>query len=132
MGTVLKADVSLPAQDLESIEQAARDYIEGWYAADSERLRRCLHPDLAKRTVVYNSEQRSSSLRQVDVAKLINSTAGTQIPPESRIHEITILDTFRNIASVKVVSFPFVDYLNVARFDQRWLIVNVIWESREG
>lgn len=132
MSTVLKADFRLSPQDLESIEQAARDYIEGWYTADSERLRKCLHPDLAKRTVDYDPEQRSSSLRQIDITKLINSTAGTRVPLDSRIHEITILDTYRNIASVKVISFPFVDYLHIARFDHRWLIVNVIWESREG
>lgn len=135
MGTALRADVSLPAQDLESIEQAARDYIESWYTADAERMRNCLHPELAKRTVVYDEVGRTWSLRQTDATRLVTFTAegrGTKTPPDSRIHEITILDTHRNIASVKVVSTPFVDYLHIARFDHRWLVVNVIWESRAG
>jgi Putative lumazine-binding len=31
-----------------------------------------------------------------------------------------------------VVSAAFVDYLHLARFDQRWLIVNVLWEPRHA
>jgi len=33
-------------------------------------------------------------------------------------------------ASVKVLSEPFVDYLHLARFGERWLIVNVLYERR--
>lgn len=35
----------------EAIERAARDYYEGWFEGDPERLARCLHPKLAKRNV---------------------------------------------------------------------------------
>jgi hypothetical protein len=38
----------------------------------------------------------------------------------------------RHIASVKVLSHPFVDYLHVAKIGDRWLIVNVLWELRKG
>jgi hypothetical protein len=41
----------LSPDQLEAIEQAARDYYEGWFEGDPERLARCLHPKLAKRNV---------------------------------------------------------------------------------
>ena len=34
-----------------AIERAGLDDIEGWYDGDAERMRRSLHPDLAKRKV---------------------------------------------------------------------------------
>jgi hypothetical protein len=51
---------------------------------------------------------------------------------QGRPIDITIENVFRHIASVKVVSRPFMDYLHVARIDDRWLIVNVLWELRDG
>jgi putative lumazine-binding protein len=44
---------------------------------------------------------------------------------------ISILDLADNVASVKVLSEPFVDYLHLARLDGRWSIVNVLYEDRE-
>jgi len=45
---------------------------------------------------------------------------------------ITVLDIADNIASVKVLSEPFVDYLHLAKLDGRWSIVNVLYEDRES
>ena len=42
-----------------------------------------------------------------------------------------MLDLADNIASVTVVSEPFVDYLHLAKLDGRWSIVNVLYEDRE-
>lgn len=49
-----------------------------------------------------------------------------------RAFEITVQDVFRHIASVKVRSHPYMDYFHVAQIGDRWLIVNVLWEVREG
>jgi hypothetical protein len=48
----------------------------------------------------------------------------------ARTIEITILGLADNVASVKVVSEPFVDYLHLARLEGRWSIVNVLYEAR--
>lgn len=43
---------------------------------------------------------------------------------------MTVLDVFENAASVKVVATEWIDYLHVARFNGRWVIVNVLWELK--
>jgi hypothetical protein len=48
----------------------------------------------------------------------------------SRDCDVRVLDVFRNIATVLVLSKPFMDYLHIARFGERWLIVNVLYEER--
>ena len=48
--------------------------------------------------------------------------------PEKGIKEITILDQTESIASVKLVSNEFIDYLHLVKIDQDWVIVNALWD----
>jgi hypothetical protein len=41
-----------------------------------------------------------------------------------------ILDLFEDIATAKVVSADFVDYLHMANLNGEWKIVNVLWMPR--
>lgn len=41
---------------------------------------------------------------------------------------MTILDLYRDMASVRVTSAELVDYMHLARSDGRWRIVNVLWD----
>ena len=47
-----------------------------------------------------------------------------------RNYEILIQDVFRHIACVNVISRDMMDYLHLARLNDQWLIVNVLWELR--
>jgi len=58
------------------------------------------------------------------------SAANGPRPQFYRRCEVTILDVSDSIASAKVVSEPFVDYLHLAKLDGRWSIVNVLYEDR--
>jgi hypothetical protein len=42
-----------------------------------------------------------------------------------------VLDISKDIAAVKVVSKPFIEYLQLGRFGDRWLIVNALYEPGE-
>lgn len=43
---------------------------------------------------------------------------------------MTILDRFENAACVKIVASDWIDYLQVAKVDGKWAIVNVLWELK--
>lgn len=128
--------LAVSPEDIEGITQCARDYVESWYAADGERMRGCLHPNLAKRTIMYDPGTETWSLRRTSDAEIMvgftQEGGGSDTPEQDRIAEITILDVFRHIASVRVLSHQFVDHLHIARLGGRWLIVNALWELREG
>jgi len=47
----------------------------------------------------------------------------------SRTCALTFLAVADDIAAVDVASEPFVDLLHLARFDDRWLIVNILYRS---
>ncbi len=115
-----------------AITQTALDYIEGWYTGDAERMERALHPELAKR-IVHTNQQGQSRLDQMSAMSLVQGTRrgfGKQTPKEKQLKEITILDVFENAASVKIIASDWIDYLHIAKFNGRWMIVNVLWELK--
>jgi len=116
--------------DLEAIVRTATDYIESWLDGDAERMRRSLHPALAKRAVDPEPTTDGWSLRHIDAEEMIEDARNGLGKGAPREREVTVLDAFRHIASVKIVSRPFIDYLHVARFGERWLIVNVLYDRR--
>lgn len=118
--------------DKTAITATALDYIEGWYEGNAERMERALHPDLAKR-IVRTNPQGQSMLMQMSAMGLVQGVkrgGGKNTPKEKQQKDVTILDIYGNTASVKIVASDWIDYLHVAKFNGRWVIVNVLWELK--
>jgi len=119
------------AADSAAIRATALDYIEGWYTGDAARMERALHPKLAKRIV--RERDGGFMLGDMTAEQLVQGTKagyGTRTPEAERQKDVTILDVFRNAAMVKVVARDWVDYLQVAKWEGDWKIVNVLWEMK--
>ncbi len=119
------------AADSAGIRAAALDYIEGWYAADGARMERALHPELAKRNVTSDSLGRTR-LIQMSAMSLVMGTrggGGSRIPQAQRLNDVRILDIYGGAASVRVRAATWIDYLHVAKVNNRWVIMNVLWEN---
>jgi hypothetical protein len=121
------------AADSSAIKQAALDYIEGWYEGNAERMERAVHPELAKRIVNTDPRNGRSFLGQQSAMTLVRNTragGGKDTPAAQQRKDVRILDIFENAASVRVDASSWVDYLHVAKWNGRWVIVNVLWENR--
>jgi hypothetical protein len=137
--TVLMAWLALPVlaaaqtrEDSLAIRRAALDYIEGWYEGNGERMARAVHPELAKRIVLLDSVG-NSWIRDMTASELVRSTrmgGGSRTPQAEQRKEVRILDIFQGAASVRVDAATWIDYMQLARWDGRWVIVNVLWEVR--
>jgi hypothetical protein len=116
--------------DSAGIRTAAFDYIEGWYAGDADRMARALHPELAKRIVVTDSTGRSRIMNQSAMALIEGTRAGggKRTPVERQRKDFTILDIYHGAAVAKIVASDWVDYLELAKWNGQWKIVNVLWE----
>lgn len=118
------------AADSAGIRQAALDYIEGYYEGDGARMERAVHPELAKR-IVRSGENGRSQLSQMSAMTLVAGTragGGKDTPAAERLKDVTILDIYQNAASAKIYASGWVDYLHLAKWNGRWVIVNVLWE----
>jgi len=123
-----------PASDESAaIRATALDYVEGWYTGDAARMERALHPELAKRIVNTNPQNGRSSLGQQSAMTLVQSTrngGGKNTPAEQMQKDIVILDVFQNTASVRATMSGWIDYMHLAKWNGRWVIVNVLWEMK--
>ncbi len=116
-----------------AIRQTALDYIEGWYEGNAERMERALHPELAKRIVRTNPQNNQSRLDQMSAMTLVLGTrrgGGKDTAKERQQKDVTVLDIYQNAASAKIVASDWIDYLHLAKFNGRWVIVNVLWELK--
>lgn len=120
------------ASDAELIKQTALDYIEGWYEGNAERMERSLHPELAKRIVRTDNRGRSSlgSMGAMQLVQYTRVSDGKNIPKDKQQKDVTVLDIFGNAASAKVVAADWIDYMHLAKWNGRWVIVNVLWELK--
>ena len=123
------------AADSSAIRAAALDYVEGWYTGNAERMSRAVHPELVKRIVVSDTATKHSVIQTMGATALVNGTRrgwGKETPADRRRKDVTILDIFGNAASVKSVMADWIDYMQMAKVDGRWVIVNVLWEYKPG
>ena len=55
---------------------------------------------------------------------------GKQTPKEEQQKDVTILDVVGGAATLKLEMRDWVDYLHIAKTNGKWLIVNVLWETK--
>ena len=118
--------------DRDAIKRTALNYAEGWYEGNADKMESALHPHLAKR-IVRTNDKGQSGLGQMSALELFQGVkhgGGKDTPKEKQQKDVTILDVFGNTSSVKVVASDWVDYLHIAKFNGRWVIVNVLWEMK--
>jgi hypothetical protein len=118
------------APDSAAIRATALDYIDGWYTNDAARMERALHGHLAKRLVVTDA-QGHSRLVDMTALELIQGTRShLPVPASERREEVAILSIFGNAAVVRIDAGEWVDFLELVRWNGRWVILNVVWENR--
>lgn len=117
--------------DEQALQDIARAYLESWLDGDGERMRSALSPLLAKRGLDYGPDYAPTGLHHVDAEYMVASAARGPRTQFDRTITITILDVADNIASVKVASDPFIDYLHLAKLEAGWSIVNALYENRD-
>ena len=120
------------ATDSAAIRATALDYIQGWYTADGLRMERALHPELAKR-IVRSDSLGNFRLDQQSAMTLVQGTrsgGGSKTPDADRHDDVRILDIYRNAAVARIDASYWVDYLQLAKWRGRWVIVNVLCELK--
>ena len=112
--------------DIKAVMETVKNYCEGWHTGDGDRMARSVHPNLAKRMV--SSPEQNSVLNEMNRDQLVSTTKTGIGKSGSKYFEIKILDIEDNIASVKIKG-RFIDYLHLAKFNNEWVIINVLWEN---
>lgn len=120
-------------EDAEAVRRAVLDYVEGFYEGDTTKLVRSIRPEVHKYgyfiprdSIRYTGEQMPwpdflSYARRV-------RERGRQAPATAP-KEIVVFDVQDQTASAKLRASWGTDYLLLAKYDGRWMIREVLWQT---
>ena len=124
------APQALDPATIKAIEATIHDYVDGQLEGDPARVRRSLHPDLAKRAVRSKPDpDEALGLRRMSRDELVELTrqGALKTPRDQWDRSVRVLDITENVASARLETPWFVDYFHLGRFGERWVIVNALW-----
>jgi Putative lumazine-binding len=128
------APAGIDGTTADAIRATVLDYFEGWFDGDTERMRRALHPGLAKRSPGpdpgWTRPIRTSTAD--DMIRWTGEGGGAIDAAAGRDLRIDIADVARDIASVVVHSATYIEYLHLRLTPDGWRIVNALWRHADG
>lgn len=108
------------------VKEAPFNYITSWYVGVGAQMEIALHPNLTKRKV--DSELIVNSVSYDWMINAVNSCFGCIKNAKEGRKDIIILHETENIATAKVLSNNFFDYIQLVKFNNYWKVINVVWE----
>ncbi len=120
------------AEDREGVRQAVLDYVEGVYEVNPSRIERSVHPDMVKRGF-YTEKDKTGYQTGVMTYQQLVELAGRWNKkgwlPKDAPKEIVVFDVLDQTATAKLTAHWGVDYFQLAKYDGKWKIIHVLWQS---
>lgn len=119
-------------EDRNEVRQAALDYVESVYEVNPSKAERSVHPELVKRGFFIKKDDTAYSPHTMTFAQLIDLTKSYnkngQIPKDAP-KEVVVFDVADQTASAKVTAIWGIDYLHLAKYEGKWKIINILWQT---
>lgn len=119
-------------EERNAVRQASLDYIESVYEVNPAKAERSVHPELVKRGFFVKKNETTYSPHSmnfaelVELAKTYNQKGGI---PKDAVKEVVVYDVSDQTASAKVTAVWGIDYLHLAKYEGKWKIINILWQS---
>lgn len=130
----LSLQVNAQKTDRELVTKACTNYLEGFYEGDTEKLKASLQPGLhkfgfwkSKKTNQFGKPipmTFEGALKFAENVKKKQNFAKKDAPKK-----IEILDILDKIAVVKVTAYWGIDYMQLSKQGDKWMIEQVIWQG---
>ncbi len=122
------------SEDEKLVKAAITDYVEGLYLADSKRIEKSVDPRVRRIGKRYNSKEKAyrdnlpmTYEQLVELASNWNKNG--ERADKNTVKKIEIYDVNTKTASAKLTAAWGVDYFHLSKVDNKWKIMNVIWQS---
>lgn len=133
--TIMAVPVVVPAQsnsEQEAVKQAILDYVEGVYEVSPNRIERSIHPEMAKRGFFIKKGETVYSPHTMTFPQLVelskNYNKDGHVPKEAP-KDVVVYDISDQTASAKLTAVWGIDYMHLAKYDGKWKIINVLWQT---
>jgi hypothetical protein len=119
--------------DRDLVYTAIEDYVDGLYLVQPDRIKKSVHPGLTKKgywrpkdKTTYEPESIMTFNELVELAGKWNVKGNVSKDAPKKIE---IFDVQDQTALAKLTAVWGTDYFQLAKYDGKWMIVNIVWQS---
>ncbi|HTY84249.1 MAG TPA: nuclear transport factor 2 family protein [Silvibacterium sp.] len=110
--------------DASAVLATVTNYIEGYYTGDAKRMEQTLHPRYLKHVIHGDIPMREKTGAQMVTEVQNNGPAN--LPVAQKTEQVTVLDVAGDIASAKLVTPGWTDYMTLSKVNNEWKILSVV------
>ncbi|MEX2177855.1 MAG: nuclear transport factor 2 family protein [Gemmatimonadaceae bacterium] len=129
----LAGAVSAQDAEREAVRRAVLDYVDGFYLGDSTLQVRSIRPEVFK--YGFGRGQSDTTYRGMQMSwpqfhAFANRVKASGRPtPADAPKEIVLFEVQDQTASAKLTAWWGTDYLLLGKYDGKWMIAHVMWQS---
>ena len=116
-----------------AVERAVLDYVEGFYEGDTVKLERSIRPEVTKFGYYIPRDSTRYVGEAMAWSEFLSYARGikerNRQAPATAPKKVEIFDILDQTASAKLTAWWGTDYLLLAKYDGRWMIRMVLWQS---
>ena len=110
--------------DSSAVRATVTNYIEAYYTGDTRRMEQTLDPHYLKHVIHGNIPMREKTAPEM--LEEVRTHGIPDIPQTQRTEHVTVLDVAGNIASAKLVTPGWMDYVTLAKSGGEWKILSIV------
>jgi hypothetical protein len=119
-----QAQANQTSADTSAVSATVTNYIEAYYTGDAHRMEQTLHPHYLKHMIHGDIPVRERTGSQM--VQDVRANHAASIPPADRTEQVTVLDVAGTIASAKLVTPGWVNYMTLSKSNGEWKILSVV------
>ena len=110
--------------DSSAVRATVTNYIEAYYTGDARRMEQTLDPHYLKHMIHGNIPMREKTAPEM--LEEVRTHGIPDIPQAQRTEQVIVLDVAGNIASAKLVTPGWMDYVTLAKSGGEWKILSIV------
>lgn len=113
-----------PSDDYAAVRATVTNYIEAYYAGDAHRMEQTLHPHYLKHMIHGSIPMREKT--GVEMVREVRSNGAVDSSQSDRTEQVKVLDVAGNLASAKLITPHWIDYMTLSKTSDGWKILSVV------
>ena len=110
--------------DSSAVRATVTNYIEAYYTGDARRMEQTVDPHYLKHVIHGNIPMREKTAPEM--LEEVRTHGIPDIPQTQRTEQVIVLDVAGNIASAKLVTPGWMDYVTLAKSGGEWKILSIV------
>ena len=121
-------------EDLSEIKRISLGYLIALQELKPDLMSEVMNDSLNKVTIGFSRTLRKEAVTAITKKRMLDNAANwnksnMRFPPNPN-NQVKILDVYHRIATVKLSSDNWIEYLHLIKLDGKWSIINLLWQHK--